>query len=194
MKLSAIRRICSKNKTIQIIRSRSESFVGNGEAFYTLGSISGVDREALYTIFDIKESDAAKWDYSEHGGFPIDVDTEVRKEETPLLMSGLSLNIGGKTVTPAFLHTKEKIAFLDSAYYLPVQDEKDISLAKRQTADGQAYIVILKGFSVMGIIIPDRSFLERTDLYNAMKTTSDLLYNAMLGEGYLTSEQQSILT
>lgn len=184
MKLQAIKRICAKNKTIHVVHVDGESFVGDGEGFYTLGDLSGIDKEVLFQIFDIKEDDAAKYDYQDLLSFPIPgVDIGVRSEDITLVTSPLSINLAGRTVVPVLLHTDQHIALYNPVYISPFTDDmRELSFCERANAQGQAYIVIKKGFSVMAVIFPDREDLPI--LHDRMKAFFPILRDTMIAEGY----------
>lgn len=159
MKIKAIAAICKKNKRAVLFNRRdadgdvSAQLIGDGVALYPISGLPELDRESVFTIFDVPEKERDTWavQYSEVSDA---INLEDADATEKIIEQGeISIVCAGKVLKP--LQTSRGLVFIESRYLAPISDILDaVELYERRTADGAPYIVAKAGLILQAAIMP----------------------------------------
>ncbi len=159
MKVSKVAQLCKSERNITLINANEEDekptqWVGTTQAIYPIYGLRTLNKDQLYTIFDITEKQAGKIRYTETSAnkiaFRLDQHDYSEKYIQPL---SVSISDGGSLYIP--FDTSKGMRLVDRVYLMAMT--KDIELltySERQTADGKIYIVARMGILIVGIVTP----------------------------------------
>lgn len=155
--------MCKETEFIQLIDVPGEStcrqWIGNGGAAYPIVGLPYLDKENIYTIFEIPEDkqESFRFIHQEDPGYLNFNDTD--RSERRLELTGIGLELGSKLIKP--LHTRKGIAFYNTKYMAPLADiTYGREIYERETEGGQIYFAVKQGFLLRGIIMPDKAVDE----------------------------------
>lgn len=160
MKLKSLAKVCGSNRTIAISAFTQEEdglltqYIGNGHALYAVRGMPQLDKNALLTMFDVKEKEKAKW-YTPEGVYTESFDlADTTAEEKPLSWNLPCVHMHGAVMMP--LETEEgDLYFIDRMYLQPVNESEDmLGLFLRRTEEGAPYIVAKDGYMFQAVIMP----------------------------------------
>lgn len=160
MKIKGLAKVCASNHTVAISKEtrvddgQLVQYIGNGHAIYAVRGLPHMNKDAMMTLFDVKEKDKCKWYAPEGvtaGGFDLQDTTDA---ELPLRWDLPCVHSGGAVMMP--LETEEgDLYFIDRMYLAPVNQTEDmLGLFLRRTESGAPYIVAKDGFMFQAVIMP----------------------------------------
>lgn len=160
MKIKSLAKVCASNHTVAICAhtdvddGQLVQYIGNGHAIYAVRGLPRMNKDAMLTLFDVKEKDKSKWYAPEGvttGGFDMQDTTD---DEQPLRWELPCVHSGGAVMMP--LETEEgDLYFIDKMYIAPVNQTEDmLGLFLRRTEGGSPYVVAKDGFMFQAAIMP----------------------------------------
>ena len=159
MKVSKVAQLCKSERYITLVNVQEEDekptqWVGTPHAIYPLYGLRKMDKDQLYTIFDVTEKQASKITYSETTAdkiaFRLDAHDFTERGIQPL---HVSIAVGGSLYVP--FDTSKGLRLVDRVYLMAMTKEVELlSYCERQTADGKIYIVARMGMLIVGIVAP----------------------------------------
>lgn len=161
MKISKIKSICSKRKSVglyqKIAKDTVIQYISDGYAMFIVDNLPFLDKRALLTLFDIPERMWQKWNVCERTEFGLNVE-DTTLDEQIIEDFGISVVHNGEIYRT--LYTSEGIVFINSSYIAPLTDLTNIEFYERQTNAGQIYIVIKEGLLFKAAIMPYKMISE----------------------------------
>lgn len=190
MKISKVAQLCKAERDINLINVEDEDektmqqWVGTKQAIYPLHGLRTMDKNQLYTIFDITEKQADKIKYTETTAdkiaFRLNSHDFTEKGIQPL---HVGIAVGGSLYVP--FDTSKGMRLVDRAYLMAMTKEVELlSYCERQTADGKIYIVAQMGMLIVGMIAPrfnaggDSDLQKFTSYFAARMDYAQMIANA----------------
>lgn len=159
MKVSKVAQLCKAERNITLVNANEEDekptqWVGTRQAIYPIYGLRTLNKDQIYTIFDVTEKQAGKITYTETTAnriaFRLDQHDFTEKPIQPLFVS---IADGGTLYVP--FDTSKGLRLVDRTYIMAMTKEVELlSYSERQTADGKIYIVARMGYLIVGIIAP----------------------------------------
>jgi len=159
LKIKSIAQICKKNKAV-FLYDRGEAgrdfvsqWMGDGGAMYPISGLPYLEKESIYTIFDVPEKQRDDW-FFKHSCMPEGICfDDADSNEKHIESGGISIVYAGRTLKP--LRTRHGLVFIESRYLTPLADVLDVlELYERETPNGQPYIAAKAGFLLLAVIMP----------------------------------------
>lgn len=154
MKIKAIAQLCKKAGMVYLYEDKNHlQWVGDGCAIYPLFDLPPMNKDSLFTIFNIPEKQRGKIIF-DNGFTPTGVCLDdVAYGETMLCDGDMRIISGGRTLIP--LRTQMGLIFINEKYLSPVSDiPETMELFERVSADGRQYIAIKSGMYIYGVVLP----------------------------------------
>ncbi len=164
MKFNTIAQLCKRKKTIIVYNDTDDGevnmqWIGNGSAIYPLYNFPPLTRGTIFKLMDISDDKQDKVYYDEcilpYGKYNFE-DTDDGERECEI--SDIGIQYKGVIYMP--LRAPHGIIYINSRLLAPFADEENgYRLFKRETADGDTYIVVKTGFMLAGLIAPSAEIL-----------------------------------
>ncbi len=167
MKIKALASLCKQTKGIHLYEEGNDvQWIGDGYAMYPLYNMPILNKQNIFTIFDVPDSKRNDYTFREAAmpeGYSF---SDIDDCERMLDHEGIFITRMGVTLQP--LRTSQGIVFIDTDYLKPVADIKDtIELYERLTKSGRPYIAIKNGMLLVGIVqindVIDKRFVEQME-------------------------------
>lgn len=159
MKTSKIAQLCKAERDITLVNVQEEDgkqtqWVGTLKAIYPLYGLRTMDKDQLYTIFDVTEKQASNIAFSELAAEKIAFRLgEHDFTERGIAPKHVSIIDGGTVYVP--FDTSKGLRLVERVYLSAMtKDVELLSYCERQTADGNIYIVARIGLLIVGVIMP----------------------------------------
>ena len=152
MKLSKIGALCKGYKRFVVYNiGSSAQWISDGYAFYPLRELPRLDKENVFTIFDVAEDKRGKtfFDEKEAGALGLDF-SDYAPDEVELRPCSIGIIWHGAVYLP--FKSREGVLFVDKKYLSPFEEIP--VLYERWTLGGAPYIVAKRGMLIEGIITP----------------------------------------
>lgn len=181
MKIKKLAAMCAQSKSIYVYQFRGFNgclvqWVGTGFGLYKIENLPKLDKDSIFTIFDIPPDKQINYVVNIQKIRPTAIcvedadDTEQEIARLPITINGLN----------AF-KTSEGVTFMRGELTAPIDDET-IQLCARRDAAGHLYFAAKAGFMLRAVIMPYDCITEEfcTDVENL----SALLQIAYDGKRY----------
>ena len=121
MKIKSIVSICKREKRFCLFDDeRAENaaqWLGDGSAVYPLLKMPPLDKESIFTVFDIPDKQASKM-FVRQEPLPVSIDFRDAVEcENVLKLDEMEIGFAGRVLQP--LHTAQGLQFIDTKYLEP---------------------------------------------------------------------------
>lgn len=168
MKLSKIAAIIKREKRIVTVHVAGVQWIGTGSCFYPISDMPDLDKNALFTMFDIPTGKREDFSVTEDPSLPgIVFDDLAEVRECLVQRAGTEMFLGGRVLS--ILSTTQGIEFINSRYLVPFTDQENgFELYERYDERGRIYFAVKTGFLTIGIIWPVKVDLD--DFKKALKT------------------------
>lgn len=177
MKINKLIAICKKSKRINLCDGMNHQWCGDGACLYQLVNMPELDKESIYTIFDISVEQQKSISYN-RSELPIKKLFEDTYEgEQVLDRESISINMRKDNYIP--LITSRGVIFINGIYLTPITDNDYIELYERVLPNGRVYIAAKQGLLLIGIISPC-NLIDETFLENMEELTEQCRYSFLL--------------
>ena len=159
MKTSKIAQLCKAARDITLVNVQEEDgkptqWVGTLRAIYPLIGFRKLDKDQIYSIFDVTEKQASNIGFNELAAekiaFRLDARDITERGIEPLHFSIVD---GGTVYVP--FNTSKGIRLIERVYLMAMtKDIELLSYCERQTEGGDVYIVARIGLLIVGVIMP----------------------------------------
>jgi hypothetical protein len=159
VKIGKVAQLCKANRHIMLVNVPDEDkkpaqWVGTEQAIYPLYGMRTMDKNQLYTIFDVTEKQASKIAFTELEAekiaFRLDAHDFTESGIQPLY---INITYMGSIYRP--FNTSKGIRLVDRCFIMAMtKDVELLTYYERQMSDGKIYIVARLGYLIVGMIAP----------------------------------------
>ena len=159
LKLKQIESILKNKKTIITTFAGGCQWLSDGSAFYPVSGLPKLDRDNIFTIFDVPVEKRAAFNFQEVTPPAICFENTDAGEQL-IGLSDAHIVFEGRTLAPQ--PTSQGLAFLDVKYLKPFFGVKEgFDIYERINAAGESYFAVKAGFLLLGLIMPVKVSLEK---------------------------------
>lgn len=158
MKLNKIASLCKSRKTFRLYDKPEKDdtvvqWLGDGFAMYQINGLPCLDKENIFTWFDIPQARQSKY-FFQHTSITQEINlNDLDPSERILEDSRIAVMYDDTTLLP--LRSENGILFIQKKYLSPLEDVRDsILMFERRTPQGQPYIAVKAGFMIQAVIFP----------------------------------------